>query len=567
MKSIYLIILLCVSISTFAQYGKVQVPPKSNDYVNDYSDVLTYDEESNLRSICSAIESTTKTQVAIVITDALYEGYAIEDFSFELANRWGIGQRYENNGLLVLICPNIRESRFEVGTGLEPVLTDIYTKRVQRSHFNPNFREGNYYLGIANALLEVKQTLVNNYQPTTAQTEVKKEEPKVLKVTPVETYESRKQIETNTGDGMGILLFVLIALGIGSLITYLIYRHYAEKQAKKDLETQANKIKADLEKEFADTKNELESMNGFLNSADILNEVNLGLLCLDDKFNGQPYEKYADIALKEKSKLKELCISVISKFRLKNNIQRDYNRKDQIVSNVRNEYNNAMAIYAQMSIKYTSYISSLNCEHPETVKKYIDQITTIFENAKQAVDKFEFAEAEANFELIMEYILNCKQFSEYINNVKKNLVNAETFLSNAKSSFANAVKETDDSMRKTYVKSSTVEEWDTYKRNTKFSVNNNTTHPLDEVSRIEAILKTIKNYKSKADKDVSNEEARQRKIREDEERARQRRMQQSTSTYNTSGGFGSSSSRSSHRSGGTSFGGGRFSGGGSSNKW
>jgi uncharacterized membrane protein YgcG len=557
MKTIISFLLLFVSITVFAQYGKVKVPPKTNDYVNDYADILSSNEENNLRAICKSIEKQTSSQVAVVITNSLYEGYAIEDYSFELANRWGIGQAYKNNGLLVLVCPNIHESRLEVGSGLEPVLTDIYTKQLQRTHFNPHFREGEFYLGIANLLVEVKDRLIqeskepDSYQtsPSTVTT------PQPLTVEPIKRQERTIQTDEATGDGLLVMLFIFIGLGIFGLIGYLIYRHYADKQTKRELEKNAKKSKAELDAYFSSVKRELQSLGNFLNVDDVLNEVNLNHLMLEEKFKDKLYEDYASIVLEEKSKIQNITTTILSKYSLKTKIERDSDRLDNLTLSAKAEYEPAMDQYKHIAAHYTQTLLSSLVPPTDNIKVFLIGVKDLFVDAKSLLLNNNFNDAESSYKKANDKLNSLKKFAEQVNSINKNIVSAETYLKTAQDKYKKLYREVENAMDNPDVEDSTLQNWDNFKRN-KFEIKLETADPISEKSRAEEYLKKMETHKTQAEKDERDEQARRRRIRE--------ANSSTTSTINIGSRSSSSSFGGSSR---TSFGGGKFSGGGSSNKW
>ena len=134
-------------------------PDKTNRYINDFANVIPDDKEEELNDICKNIEKQSSAQVVVITTNNVEKEYPIELYSIQLAKKWGIGQKGIDNGLLILICPNNRKSRIEVGYGLEGILTDVLTKRIQDQNFKPNFRKGDFYTGIKQVLISIKSEI------------------------------------------------------------------------------------------------------------------------------------------------------------------------------------------------------------------------------------------------------------------------------------------------------------------------------------------------------------------------------------------------------------------------
>jgi len=89
------------------------------------------------------------------------EGESLEDFSIRLAERWRVGQRGLDNGVILLVFLDERRTRLEVGYGLEPVLPDAVASRIISEVIAPRFREGRYAAGLEAAVNEVYARIAN----------------------------------------------------------------------------------------------------------------------------------------------------------------------------------------------------------------------------------------------------------------------------------------------------------------------------------------------------------------------------------------------------------------------
>lgn len=126
--------------------ANIQFPALTGRVV-DGADILSPAEEAALTGKLAALESQTTDQL-VVVTVASLNGYEIADYGYQLGRSWGIGQKEANNGALLIVAPNDRKVRIEVGYGLEGVLTDAYSSIVIRNDILPYFRENNFYGGI-----------------------------------------------------------------------------------------------------------------------------------------------------------------------------------------------------------------------------------------------------------------------------------------------------------------------------------------------------------------------------------------------------------------------------------
>jgi len=96
-------------------------------------------------------ERATGAQMVIAIFPSL-EGESLEDFSIRLAERWRVGDKKLDNGVILLVFVQERRIRLEVGYGLEPVLPDAVASQIIREQIGPRFREGRWADGLTAAV-------------------------------------------------------------------------------------------------------------------------------------------------------------------------------------------------------------------------------------------------------------------------------------------------------------------------------------------------------------------------------------------------------------------------------
>lgn len=130
--------------------AEVQVPSLSGRVV-DQAGVLTSTEESRLTSKLKDFEDKTSIQLVVVTLPSL-RGNPIEDWGLELGRTWGIGQKGKDNGALLIVAPNDRELRIEVGYGLEGTLPDATANAIIRNVIVPRFKSGDMAGGISDGV-------------------------------------------------------------------------------------------------------------------------------------------------------------------------------------------------------------------------------------------------------------------------------------------------------------------------------------------------------------------------------------------------------------------------------
>lgn len=172
-------------------------PPR---LVNDIAGVLPAGQEQQLEQKLENFSRSTSTQVAIAIVKDL-DGDDISDFAFKLGEKWGVGQKGNNNGIMIVVKPKNGSSRGQAfiatGYGLEGVVPDAIGKRIVEAEMIPRFKQNNYYGGLEAATNTLIDLTKGEYT--------------------AEQYAQRTQKQDNSGAPffLGIILFVIIVSFIG----------------------------------------------------------------------------------------------------------------------------------------------------------------------------------------------------------------------------------------------------------------------------------------------------------------------------------------------------------------
>ena len=144
---------ICFVAISVAQIPDRPVPPR---LVNDFANVLSEEERNQLEDSLVQFANATSTQIVVVTVPDL-EGYDSGDYAFKLGEKWGVGQKDKDNGIVVLVKPKLGNSRGEVfiatGYGLEGVLPDaVVNSTVVDFEMIPRFKENDYYGGISSGV-------------------------------------------------------------------------------------------------------------------------------------------------------------------------------------------------------------------------------------------------------------------------------------------------------------------------------------------------------------------------------------------------------------------------------
>ena len=138
------LVLWLAALPAFA--AEIKFPTLTGRVVDD-AQLLTPQQEQALTDKLATLEQQTGDQLVVVTLPSLQD-QEIEDFGYQLGRAWGIGQKENDGGALLIVAPNERKVRIEVGYGLEGVLTDAYSSMIIRDDILPAFRTGDYAAGI-----------------------------------------------------------------------------------------------------------------------------------------------------------------------------------------------------------------------------------------------------------------------------------------------------------------------------------------------------------------------------------------------------------------------------------
>ncbi len=163
MRYFPLLLLLCFTARLMAQSTVESVPNQkliNGSYVSNPDGILDAGTVAQIDTLLRSLEKKTTVQVAVVALQSIGD---YDDFGFaqELFDKWGIGNKENDNGLLILLVKEKHTIRFHTGYGVEGVLPDVVCKRIQRDYMVPEFKNGNYNAGMLAGLEQVNKILTN----------------------------------------------------------------------------------------------------------------------------------------------------------------------------------------------------------------------------------------------------------------------------------------------------------------------------------------------------------------------------------------------------------------------
>jgi len=163
------LILLFLILTTGISHAELIIPTPE-EMVSDYANIIEDQAEQKLETALQAIQKKQGIEIAVLTVEDLQD-YPIDTYANQTFRQWRIGNKENNSGILYLIAPNQRESRIELGYGIEKIITDTQAKIIRESA-NPYFREENYTYGIAlvleNLMLSIEgENYLTQYNRTT----------------------------------------------------------------------------------------------------------------------------------------------------------------------------------------------------------------------------------------------------------------------------------------------------------------------------------------------------------------------------------------------------------------
>ena len=135
--------------------------PSLTGRIVDEARLLSADDKAQLEATLKELEGKSSDQIVVYTTPSL-QGYEIEEFGYRLGRFWKIGQSGINNGIVLIIAPNERKVRSEVGRGLEPIMTDSMSTTIIQNSILPGLRRGDFPGGIKAGVRDIKDVLLGD---------------------------------------------------------------------------------------------------------------------------------------------------------------------------------------------------------------------------------------------------------------------------------------------------------------------------------------------------------------------------------------------------------------------
>jgi uncharacterized protein len=149
LRAVMLVRLLLAAITAFA----ADVPYLTGRVV-DNAEILKPATRDQIATVLKAHEDKTSNQIAVLTLPTL-DGESVEGYATRVFEAWKLGQKGKDNGVLVVVVPNDRKMRIEVGYGLEGALPDVAASRIIRNVMTPAFKAGDYDKGVSEGVAAI----------------------------------------------------------------------------------------------------------------------------------------------------------------------------------------------------------------------------------------------------------------------------------------------------------------------------------------------------------------------------------------------------------------------------
>ncbi|HEX8618936.1 MAG TPA: TPM domain-containing protein, partial [Thermoanaerobaculia bacterium] len=154
---------ICALLISFSALA-LDVPPPPTQWVTDRAGILGGTEADLLNRRLSDFEQTSGAQLIVYIFPSL-EQESLEDFTIRAVERWKVGQKKYDNGLVLFVFVKEQKIRIEVGYGLEGTITDAVSSRVIREQIAPSFQQQQYAAGLTAATNELMTRISKGEAP------------------------------------------------------------------------------------------------------------------------------------------------------------------------------------------------------------------------------------------------------------------------------------------------------------------------------------------------------------------------------------------------------------------
>ena len=172
--------------------------PAPTGYVNDFAGVLSPEVKQRLERLCTAVDRQAHAQIAVVTVHTIDDDQPIDEFTTQLEDKWKVGAKGTDRGIILLFEINPRRGRIEVGYGLEGILNDAKVGDIGRSMI-PDAKAGDYNAAIQSGVQQIANIIAADAGVT-------------LQTAPQQ--QRRPQPQPSSSFGLGPIIFIGVILAI-----------------------------------------------------------------------------------------------------------------------------------------------------------------------------------------------------------------------------------------------------------------------------------------------------------------------------------------------------------------
>jgi uncharacterized protein len=210
------VVLLLLAPSAFLTAESVNTLPPPTGYVNDFAGVLSPSTKQSVDDLCTQVDRQAHAQIAVVTIKTIDGDQSIEEFATALEDKWKVGTKGTDRGVLMLLVMTPRRGRIEVGYGLEGILNDAKVGDIGRSMV-PAAQQGDYNTAVQLGVQQIAQVIADDAGVTLTGTQ------------PIHQYHRQQQpvhlslVQIILGGAVILfVLFILVKTGNTGLIFFLL---------------------------------------------------------------------------------------------------------------------------------------------------------------------------------------------------------------------------------------------------------------------------------------------------------------------------------------------------------
>ena len=163
-KGLRLLALICaVLMFPCILTGAAQIPDPTNEFfVNDFADVISPSDEAEIMQSAVALYKATKAQVVVVTVNSL-EGEDVNSYALNLGEKWGVGEKKTDTGVVLLLSVSDREVTIQVGYGLEGAINDAKAGRMLDNYAVPYLKNNDFSAGLKSVHKAIINEVYNEF--------------------------------------------------------------------------------------------------------------------------------------------------------------------------------------------------------------------------------------------------------------------------------------------------------------------------------------------------------------------------------------------------------------------